>query len=53
VFGKDRRWGAASLPQEFPGIITATEYRQDVKDGSIIKKSNFEPSNLTIELVRE
>ena len=53
VFGKDRRCGAASLPREFPGIITATEYRQDVKDGSIITPSNFVPANLTIELVRE
>lgn len=53
VFGKDRRWGAASLPQEFDGIITATEYRQDVKDGSILTPSNFVPANLKIELVRE
>lgn len=53
VFCKDRRCGAASLPQLFPGIITATEYRQDVKDGSITTPSNFVPANLTIELVRE
>lgn len=53
VFCKDRRCGAASLPQLFKGIITATEYRQDVKDGSIITNSNFVPANLTIELVRE
>lgn len=53
VFGKDRRCGAASLPREFLGIITATEYRQDVKDGSIITPSNFVPANLKIELVRE
>lgn len=53
VFGKDRMWGAASLPSEFPGIITATAYSQDVKDGSIITPSNFVPANLTIELVRE
>lgn len=53
VFCKDRRCGAASLPQLFNGIITATEYRQDVKDGSIITNSNFVPENLTIELVRE
>ena len=53
VFGKDRRCGAASLPQLFDGIITATEYRQDVKDGSIITPSNFVPANLKIELVRE
>lgn len=53
VFGKNRRWGAASLPQVFSGIITATEYRQDVKDGSIKELSNFAPANLTIELIRE
>ena len=53
VFGKDRRCGAVSLPQLFNGIITATEYRQDVKDGSIITPSNFVPANLKIELVRE
>lgn len=53
VFCKDRRCGAASLPQLFKGIITATEYRQDVKDGSIITPSNFVPANLKIELVRE
>ena len=53
VFGKDRRCGAASLPQLFDGIITATEYRQDVKNGSIITSSNFVPANLKIELVRE
>lgn len=53
VFCKDRRCGAASLPQLFDGIITATEYRQDVKDGSILKPSNFVPTNLKIELVRE
>lgn len=53
VFGKDIRCGAASLPQLFDGIITATEYRQDVKDGSIITPSNFVPANLKIELVRE
>ena len=53
VFCKDRRCGAASLPQLFDGIITATEYRQDVKDGSIITPSNFVPANLKIELVRE
>ena len=53
VFGRDRRCGSASLPQEFPGIITATKYSQDVKDGSIITPSNFVPANLKIELVRE
>lgn len=53
VFCKDRRCGAASLPQLFDGIITATKYRQDVKDGSIITPSNFVPANLKIELVRE
>lgn len=53
VFGKDRRSGAVSLPQLFSGIITATEYRQDVKDGSITTPSNFVPANLKIELVRE
>ena len=53
VFCKDRRCGAASLPQLFNGIITATEYSQDVKDGSIITPSNFVPANLKIELVRE
>lgn len=53
VFGKDRRCGAASLPQLFNGIITATEYRQDNKDGSITTPSNFVPANLKIELVRE
>lgn len=53
VFGKDRRCGAASLPKEFPGIITATEYRQVIKDGIIITRSNFVPANLKIELVRE
>ena len=53
VFGKDRRCGAASLPQLFDGIITATEYRQDVQDGSINTPSNFVPENLKIELVRE
>ncbi len=53
VFCKDRRCGAVSLPQLFDGIITATKYRQDVKDGSIITPSNFVPANLKIELVRE
>ena len=53
VFCKDRRCGAASLPQLFDGIITATEYRQNAKDGSILKPSNFVPTNLKIELVRE
>lgn len=53
VFGKDRRCGSASLPHEFPGIITATQYRPDVKDCSILTPSNFVPSNLKIELVRE
>ena len=53
VFGKDRRCGAASLPKLFDGIITATEYSQDPKDGSIITPSNFVPANLKIELVRE
>ena len=53
VFCKDIRCGAASLPQLFDGIITATEYRQDVKDGSILTPSNFVPANLKIELVRE
>lgn len=53
VFCKDRRCGAASLPQLFAGIITATEYRQEVKDGSIITPSNFVPANLKIELVRD
>lgn len=53
VFGKDRRCGAASLPQLFAGIITATEYRQNPKDGSIITPSNFVPANLKIELVRD
>lgn len=53
VFGKDRRCGAASLPQLFDGIITATEYSQAPKDGSIITHSNFVPENLKIELVRE
>lgn len=53
VFCKDRRCGAASLPQLFKGIITDTKYRQDVKDGSIIKPSNFNPAKLKIELVRE
>lgn len=53
VFCKDRRSGAASLPQLFKGIITATAYRQDVKDGSILTPSNFNPANLKIELVRE
>ena len=53
VFCKDRRCGAVSLPQLFTGIITATKYRQDVKDGSITMLSNFVPSNLKIELVRE
>lgn len=53
VFGKDRRCGAASLPQLFDGIITATEYCQDTKDGSITTPSNFVPANLKIELVRE
>ena len=53
VFGKDRRCGAASLPQLFDGIITATKYRQDVQDGSILTPSNFVPTNLKIELVRE
>ena len=53
VFCKDRRCGAASLPQLFKEIITATKYRQDVKDGSIITPSNFVPANLKIELVRE
>ena len=52
VFGKDRRCGAASLPQLFD-VITDTEYSQDVKDGSIITPSNFVPANLKIELVRE
>ena len=50
VFCKDRRCGAASLPQLFKGIITATEYRQDVKDGSILKQSNFAPANLKSQL---
>lgn len=53
VFGKNRRCGAVSLPQLFKGIITATEYLQDVKDGSIITPSNFVPANLKIELVRD
>lgn len=53
VFCKDRRCGAASLPQLFAGIITATEYSQNPKDGSIITPSNFVPANLKIELVRE
>lgn len=53
VFCKNRRCGAASLPREFPGIITATEYNQDAKDGRIIKPSNFNPAKLKIELVRE
>lgn len=53
VFGRNKNFGCASLPSEFPGIITATAYRQDVKDGSIVTASNFEPANLTIELVRE
>ena len=52
VFGKDRRCGAASLPKLFD-VITATKYRQEVKDGSIITPSNFVPANLKIELVRE
>lgn len=53
VFCKDRRCGAASLPKLFDGIITATEYSHDPKDGSIITPSNFVPANLKIELVRE
>ena len=53
VFCKDIRCGAASLPQLFDGIITATEYSQDPTDGSIITPSNFVPANLKIELVRE
>lgn len=53
VFCKDRRCGAASLPKLFDGIITATEYSQNPKDGSIITPSNFVPANLKIELVRE
>ena len=53
VFCKDRRCGAVSLPQLFTGIITATKYSQNVKDGSIIATSNFVPSKLKIELVRE
>ena len=53
VFCKDRRCGAASLPKLFDGIITATKYSQDPKDGSIITPSNFVPANLKIELVRD
>ena len=46
-------FGCASLPREFSGIITATNYRSDIKDGSIITPSNFVPENLTVELLRD
>jgi hypothetical protein len=46
-------FGCVSLPREFSGIITATNYRLDIKDGSIITPSNFVPENLSIELLRD
>ena len=46
-------FGCASLPSEFRGIISATNYRSDIKDGSIITPSNFVPENLTVELLRD
>lgn len=46
-------FGCASLPSEFEGIISATNYRSDIKDGSVITPSNFVPENLTVELLRD
>lgn len=46
-------FGCASLPNEFEGIISAMNYRLDVKDGSVVTPSNFVPENLTVELIRD